>query len=194
MSAYSEEILEDAKQRSWKIEKAEFTENEKKNVASRLANKPNLVVFNGHGTPDAICGDRDNPVLESSNAHLLAGTISFIRACACLGKLGQKAVQSGAKAVVGYSGDLWIPRMNEMEATPLSDPTAKPVLDSSNTVAFKLLKGATVSEAVSASKNKANKEIMQILSRDEPYDSPALRALVINNINLNFEGNADATV
>ncbi len=193
MSAYCEEILAEAEERNWKVEKSEFAENEKKNVASRLANNPNLVVFNGHGTSDTVCGHKDQPILESSQAQLLAGTVSFIRACACLGGLGPSAVKNGAKAVVGYNGDLWLPRINEKAATPLTDPSAKPVLEASNTVALKLLKGATVREAVNASKNRANKEILQMLTREEPYDSPALKALITNNFNLNFEGNADAT-
>ncbi len=68
------------------------------------------------------------------------------------------------------------------------------MLDASNVVALKLLKGASVGEAVQAAKEKANDEIRHMLVREEPYDSPSLKALVINNILLGYEGDEKATV
>ncbi len=193
LHAYSDAILNEAELRGWHVEKAENDKNTRQNVSSRLENKPSLAVFNGHGSEKEVFGIEDAPIVDSSNSHLLSGTICFIRACGCLAGLGAEAVKKGAKAVIGYKGDFWIPRVNEYQATPLRDPSAKPVLDASNAVPLKLLKGATAKEAVEASKKKANEAILHMLVREEPYDSPALKALINNNRFLELQGNENAT-
>ncbi|MFA4946719.1 MAG: hypothetical protein WC607_04265 [Candidatus Micrarchaeia archaeon] len=151
-----------------------------------------MVVLNGHGSEDAVFGFNDEPVLDSENSHLLAGSVSFMRACGCLSKLGKKAVAAKAKAVIGYRGDFWICKVNEYTATPLQDPSARPVLEASNAAPLKLLHGATVEEAVNASKEKTLKAIFRILTREEPYDSGALKALIGNEISFEGDGNATA--
>lgn len=102
-------------------------------------------------------------------------------------------MKKGAKAVIGYRDDLWIPRINEYEATPLRDPSAKPVLQVSNLVALKLLKGATAQEAVEASRRKTDELILDMLRRHEPYDSPTLVALLSNDAAIGFAGDPAAT-
>lgn len=194
LSAYSQEIIEEAQLQGWRVEKAENENNEKKNVSSRLTNKPNLVVLNGHGSEEEVCGYQDKVILDSSNSKLLSETICFIRACSCMNGLGKDAVKKGAKAIVGYAGEFWIPRINEYEATPLKDPSAKQVLETSNLVALKLTKGATVREAVRASKEKARELMFEMITREEPYDSPALKALVNNNLLLAYQGDDETTV
>lgn len=190
--AYSQAIIDEAERRNWRVEKADGGDDCRNNVTARLSNGPQLAVFNGHGSEDEVCGHKDEVVIDSSNAGLLQGTVSFIRACGCLNGIGRSAVKKGAKAVVGYRGDFWIPRVNEFAATPLRDPSAKPVLEASNAVAYRLLKGARVKDAVEASKARANNAIRQMLTRVEPYDSPALRALVNNNLLIDFEGDQNA--
>jgi len=190
--AYSQEILDEANNRGWIVEKSENELHTRTNTCSRLSNKPGLVVLNGHGSEDAVFGFNDEPVLDSENSHLLAGSVSFMRACGCLSKLGKKAVAAKAKAVIGYRGDFWICKVNEYTATPLQDPSARPVLEASNAAPLKLLHGATVEEAVNASKEKTLKAIFRILTREEPYDSGALKALIGNEISFEGDGNATA--
>ncbi len=190
--AYSQEIIDEAKSKGWSVEKAEGVEATRKNVVSRLQNKPALIVFNGHGNENEICGHQDEVLLDHAQSKLLAGSVSFIRACGCLSNLGRIAVTNGAKAVTGYRGDFWIPRTNEYQATPLKDPSAKPVLEASNAVALRLLRGGTVKEAIEASRQKAREMMFAMIVSKEPYDSPALRALISNDMLLDFEGDEAA--
>ena len=186
--AYSEEIITSAKSRGWQVERADCTDNTKANLSSRLANKPQLVVLNGHGSADEVYGHDDQATISRGNSHVLAGTVSFIRACGCLGGLGKAAVKAGAKAVAGYNGDFWISKTNKYAARPLQDTTAKPVLDASNKVALKLVKGSTVKEAVEASKALTNELVLKMITREEPYESATLKALMFNSLQLGFEG------
>lgn len=193
LRAYSQEIIAEAENRNWHVEKAEGKDNNPETVRSRLANKPSLVVLNGHGDENEVLGYKNEVILSTSDVGLLKGSVSFIRACGCLNGFGKQAAKKGARAVASYRGDFWISRVNEYGAKPLQDPSAKPVLEASNVVALKLLKGASVAEAVSASKRKANEAILGMLTREEPYDSPALKALISNNRLLDFEGEGTAT-
>jgi len=192
--AYSQGIIDEAEGKGWAVERAENEKYTRKNVSSRLSNGPDLVVINGHGseTADVVFGFNDEPVLDSENSCLLAGSISFLRACGCLAGLGKRATEQKAKAVIGYRDDFWIPRVHEREANPLNDPSARPVLEASNAAPLRLLHGATVEEAVQASREKTSKAIFRILTRQEPYDSAALKAL--NGNEIDFEGNGSARV
>ncbi len=192
--AYSQEIVKEAEARGWSVERADNDHNIRKAVHSRLTNRPDLVVLNGHGSNDEVYGFKDEVVLGSSDSDLLSGCVTFIRACASLNGLGIRAIRSGAKAVAGYRGDFWIPRIHEYHAAPLKDPSARPVLEASNLVPLRLLKGSTIQSAVEASKKRSFELISKMLTRGEPYDSPSVRALINNQSVLGFEGEPDSTV
>jgi len=191
---YSQEIVTEAEARGWSVERADNDRNTRKSVHSRLSNKPNLVVLNGHGSDDEVYGFKDEVVLGPYDSALLSGCVAFIRACASLNGLGVRAVKSGAKAVAGYRGDFWIPRIHEYHATPLKDPSARPVLEASNLVPLRLLKGASVQSAVEASKKYSFELISRMLTSGEPYDSPSVRALINNQALLGFEGEPTSSV
>lgn len=192
LAAFSKLLEPEAVAHGWSVEKAVGAENTQKNVMARLKRHPDFCAFNGHGNENELYGHFNEIVLKPSDAAGLAGSVAFIRACGCLAGLGKAAVKAGAKGVVGYRGDFWIPRVNEYASTPLKDPPARLVLEASNAVALKLLKGGSASEAVEAGRAKAREAILRILTREEPYDVPALKSLVNNDALLDFEGDAGA--
>ncbi len=190
--AYSQQIIDEAKRLGWDVQKEEKEAVEESRIHSRLSSHYNLIIFNGHGEPNAVYGHEGEAVLSSADARLLSTSITYIRACAALSGLGKAAVKEGAAAVVGYRGDLWIPQVNEYKATPLKDPAAQPVMEVSNLVATKLLKGSSVTEAVEGAQHRTNSLVEAILLRNDFYDNPTLQALVYNDAVLGFEGNGNA--
>lgn len=80
--AYSQEIMEEARMRGWKVERAENEEAQSQIVFSRLNNRPHLVMINGHGTQNEVCGHKDAVLLGMGDSHRLANAVTFIRACA----------------------------------------------------------------------------------------------------------------
>ena len=190
--AYSNEVLDCAVTKGWRVEKAEDEDNNRRNVQSRLSKGHDLITFNGHGNERSVFGHANEELVGESEAGLLKDAVVFIRSCSSLAGLGRTAVAKGARAVVGYRGEFWFPRVHEYEARPLQDPSAKPVLDASNAIPLRLLHGASVQEAVESSKSKSDEHILKMLSSSEPYDAAALRALVNNAVLLGYEGQPNA--
>jgi len=180
LSEWSKQILAEASERNWHANKMEKGHVNRKETESRLnKHKPDFVVLNGHGNAYEVYGQSE-VILDSSNVHLLAETITFVRACNCAEVLGKKAKDKKCRAFIGYTKSFWVPRVHKYESIPLQDPAAKPVLESSNKVALAILKGNSAESAVKASKDHANKMILFLLATEEPYGKASLRALLRN--------------
>ncbi len=193
---YCDSVLSEAEKHSWKSYPAENEQNTRSNVHSRIGkNQPNFVFFNGHGTEDglAVCGYKNEIILDSGSASCLSGRIVFSRSCYTLSGLGKLAVnEHGCSAFIGHTGLFIIPHSDEYESTPNRNPLAKPVLEVSNLAATHILKGDTVENSVAASIGKANELMLKMLVSREPADAAILRALYKNSSNLGFEGNPNA--
>ena len=184
---YCEEVISQAQNKGWKVEEA----NTGVAVQSRLAkNNPDLVLFNGHGNEDCILGNNNDVLVNTENAELLAGKTVFARACSSLRKLGKQAVSKGCNAYVGYADNFVFFTINEMEATPLKDPAAKPALEVSNTVALKLVEGNSVVSAVAAARKKSVEWMTKMLASKEPYARQTFDSLLLNHLRLGIEPKA----
>jgi hypothetical protein len=195
--AYSEELIREAKDRGWKVDRAEDENATQAEVASRLTKiAHDFILFNGHGTPsgDAIYGHGEEKVIDTGSTGLLAKKIVYARSCGVLEALGASAAGNGCAAFIGYVGDFYIPRVNEYESVPLRDPSARPVLEVSNMIGKLILKGDSVMEAMTAAQRRAEHLLLKMLSSGEPYDSASFKALYNNYLNLAYRGNADARV
>lgn len=193
--AWSKPVLDAAKEKGWTVHLSEGKNANPFEVHSRLTkHKIDFVFFNGHGNESQMFGHDFEVIMDEESAGLLKNRVVFARACNCISKLGETAVQNGCSAFVGYSNKFWFPRINKYELTPIKDEAAKPVLEVSNAVALEILKGATISKAVEASKVKASKEILKLVLSEEPYARASLRALIQNNGCLEFKGNAETAI
>ncbi len=192
--SYSRELIKEAEDHLWQVNRAEDENNNEKEIKTRISkNKPKLVIFNGHGNERTIYGHNDKPAINLDGTRVLDKTIVFARCCGAIKVLGKKAIKEGCIAFIGYTDDFTIPHVNEYAANPLEDPTAKPVLEVSNTVAKSLIKGSSAEEAVENSRKKAEKLILKMLESNEPYDSPALMALIENQEYLKIEGKLNSS-
>lgn len=195
LSEWSKEIMVEADERGWGVNKMEQIHANRKETESRLSkSKPDFVMLNGHGNEREVYGQSEEAVLDRSNVHLLSGTITFVRACNCAAVLGEQAKDSGCRAFIGYTKPFWIPRVQLCEATPLKDPAAKPVLESSNKTALAILKGNSAEAAVQASQTHANKAMLSLILSEEPYSKASLRALLRNMEALACKGDKTAAI
>lgn len=138
----------------------------KKKVESYLSKQyPEIVLFNGHGSPIKICGFNDEILVETNiNDSLLKDKIIYSLSCSSASVLGQNAVKKGAKSFIGYKRSFILCTDKNRETTPLKDNIASSFLDPSNRLSISILKGNSAEEASRKSKEEFKKEISKYAS------------------------------
>ncbi len=134
---------------------------------------PLLVVFNGHGSEDSICGYKDEVLIKSGeNEHLLKSKIIYAVSCNSAKVLGKITVDKGAKCFIGYD-DVFVSLYDKncSSGRELEDNIAKPFLDSSNQVVLSLLNGKKSREAYDKSQSTFRKWIEYFSSSASPPGS-----------------------
>ena len=128
----------------------------KKKLHSYLAKQPiDIVILNGHGSPEAVAGQDDEVILSTGNGtKLLNGKIIFVRACDAGAILGKEIIKMGASSFIGYIQPFIFPIDKDSFNRPLEDELAAPVLTCSNQVGLSLIKGKSAAEAQQDSLDK----------------------------------------
>ena len=188
---WSKEIIKEAEKHGINVIDVNGHKVNQASVLGRLESlKPEFVFLNGHGDEKTYFGHDYAEVINLTTARALKQTLTFIRACGCLEQLGNKAVQDGCKAFIGYSQDFLSPISDQYCATPLRDPIAEPVKRVSNEIMHTLLKGKTPPEAVDASRRLTQQYINKIMFSPQFAQDPrfniTLLALVNNDTNLGY--------
>lgn len=125
-----------------------------------LKQKPELIMFNGHGSSKEICGHKQEVIISSDiNPEVLKDTITYSLSCSSAAVLGLTAVERGAVCFIGYKFDFALGKDPDCEASPSHDRIAKLFLEPSNTLFASLLNGRKVEEAL----EKSKKEMMDNL-------------------------------
>ncbi|MBI2604008.1 MAG: hypothetical protein HYW56_00515 [Candidatus Harrisonbacteria bacterium] len=133
---------------------------------------PRFVFLNGHGNENVVCGHDDEILLKESDVAV-KDKILYARACKSAKQLGQKAIENGASAYIGYDEDFIFTTDETKSSRPVQDETAALFLEPSNQTAISILKGHTAEEANRRSKEKFAKNIRTLLllgpSEDDYY-------------------------
>lgn len=157
--------------------------------------KPDFIFFNGHGSPELICGHKNDILISIKNINELNGTITYSLSCSSALGLGDLSVSKGAKTFIGYSIDFALGRDPEREAVPGKDKIAKLFLEPSNILVASILKGNKVSEAVSKSRKKMEENISYLATTgDFPNAEHYAPFLYGNYIGLSVHGDANASI
>lgn len=121
----------------------------KKEVISMIEKlAPGLIIFNGHGSDDCVTGHKNEELIAAGkNESLLKHKITYAISCRSAKLLGQKSVDAGAKAYIGYDDDFIFLYSPDMITQPLRDDTAKLFLEPSNELIVSLIKGNSVEES-----------------------------------------------
>ena len=109
---------------------------------------PDLVLVNGHGNYDIVCGHNGEVLLDLENVNLLSGMKIHAMSCRSAKILGKKAVDAGARCYVGYVENWTLMMRSGMLSNPLQDSTAELFMRPAFKVQEALINGKSASVAV----------------------------------------------
>lgn len=146
---WCDEIVLSAKNHGIIVLDCKKEEANKETVSNYLKKQsPNLVIFNGHGDNNAVCGHHNKELIRiKHNEHLLKLKIVYAIACKTAFGLGKESVRKGCKAFIGYDQDFGVVLDNTRICSPTKDNYAKPFKKASNAVSLSLIKGNTAQTA-----------------------------------------------
>lgn len=149
-------LIVEAEKRGVKIIDLDKEKARKGKLHSYLSKQPvDVVILNGHGSPEAVVGQQDEIILSIGNGtDLLKNKAMFVRACDAGTILGKEVMKMGAKGFIGYIQPFMFPIDKDYFNKPLEDELAGPVLECSNQVGLSLIKSRSVAEAQNDSLNK----------------------------------------
>lgn len=161
-------LIDEAKKRGVKIIDLDKDKAKQKKLHSYLEKQPvDVVILNGHGSPEAVAGHDNEILLSAGNGtKLLKGKIVFVRACDAGTILGKEMIRMGAMGFIGYIQPFIFPIDKDYFNKPLEDKLATPVLECSNQVGLSLIKGKSAVEANKDSLNKYAETIDQYSSSE----------------------------
>ncbi len=197
LCAWSKEITQESYLENYSFMELEGSDANKDKVESYLNKQnPRLVLLNGHGNADVVCGYKDQPLIQVNfNDHLLKGKIVYALSCGSATNLGRTSVEKGAECYIGYEEDFVLVTDAERETTPLKDKIAASFLKPSNKIAISLLKGKTTKESSNKSREEFKKEIKRYLSSNKDDGAEQIASYLLWDMeNQAVIGNHDAAI
>jgi len=159
-----------------------------------LKKKPKLVVFNGHGNEETICGHDDNVLIKvDDNEELLERKIVYTIACNSVKKLGPQCIKKGTKTFIGYR-EVFAWMTDKYARSIERDAIAKDIFAPSNTIPIAIIKGHTTGEAYAKSQKIAEDKILYYKLNEEnlPEAPNVLQLLLWNKTNQAILGDTEA--
>jgi hypothetical protein len=104
---YSKELVSKSDNLGHRTINKEKEEASKKVLLSVIEKqKPNLIMFNGHGSPEEICGYKQEVIVSvKTNPEVLKNAVVYSLSCSSASVLGPKSVENGAISFIGYELD-----------------------------------------------------------------------------------------
>lgn len=193
---YSKELVNSSISLGHKTINKEKHHATRKNIVGIIQKqKPELIMFNGHGNEKIICGHDDEIIIQSDiNGQVLCNTITYSLACSSSAELGPSVVINGG-CFIGYEFDFALGRDPDSEASPHRDKIAKLFLEPSNILFSSLLKGNEAKEAVEKAKKKMKENVWYLnTTNDFPEASYYAPFLFGNYLSLVVHGNKNASI
>lgn len=182
-SQFSKEILKEAKGEDLPVKPLVGKEAIKSFFELVAEDFPyNLIVLNGHGTAEEVFGQDKKPLItEGVNEQLLAGRITYARACEAGASLGKSvALLNKDGCFIGYELPFQFYGDITWAANPIKDNTARIFLGPSNAIPIALIHGKTASEAHENAKRMMLKNLNKVL-RNIDKDSLAIAEALWSN-------------
>jgi hypothetical protein len=177
LSCWSEDCLDFARLNSISFHDAKREEANIEEVSKFIQKKdPKLIIFNGHGSPNEIFGDKDEVLINEKNETLLKSRVTYSVSCDSAKDLGKKVVANdGETAFIGYSGPFGFVKDASRECNPRKDKFAEPFKRISNEIILSLLKGKNVGEAHERSQQLCIKLINEYSVSDSKPENKHIR-------------------
>lgn len=168
LDAWSELIIKTVKEQKdtliFELKNEQVNKKELKKIVQK--EKPQLVVFNGHGSDSCITGFRQKILIRcGDNEHLLKEKIIHSMSCNSGKKLGKKCIKIGTLSYIGYSEEFKLAYLNkETKQEMLNDPVAKFFLRPAFEAILSLIKGDTAGEAYRKSQKMYEKNLKTLIA------------------------------
>lgn len=155
---------------------------------------PRLLIFNGHGDVDCICGQNNEILIKlGENDNLLNSRIVHSFTCDSANKLG---ISSKAEAFVGFNDKFFFWMSRTSVSRPLKDHLATPQIKTALIVPFEIIKGKSVDEAYNMSQNTFDSLIVEYTLNSAKYTTEEIQRvlplLIWNKIHQKKIGNGNA--
>jgi len=193
---YSKELVDYAVRKGHKAINKELQEANKKKIISLIqSQKPELLMFNGHGSSNVICGYKQEVIIDINNIRLLKDTITYSLSCSSADVLGKEAIKNGTICFIGYESEFALGKDPDSEASPRHDKITKLFLEPSNILFSSLIEGDQVNTAVIKAKKKMWENI-SYLNTTKSFPEAIFYApfLFGNYICLVAHGNKEASI
>lgn len=186
LDAWSKRALDVARQqpdvRIFELNKTEAT---KENVTKIIeAEKPQLVIFNGHGNENVITGYEFEILIQiNDNEILLEKKIIHAFACAAGKNLGPKCVAIGSAAYIGYREKFQLTHLNKLtETEQINDPIATFFLEPAFSAILALIEGKTMIEAYNISQAMYLQHLQILLTSSSTDLNTTVAARLYHNL------------
>ncbi len=156
-----------------------------------IKNDPSFIMFNGHGSPDLICGHNDEIIIQKKrNHHLLKDKLTYSLSCSSAAGIGS-AVADDQTVFIGYSNEFALGMDINCQTSIFRDKRAKLFLEPSNLLVKSLLKGNSAKEAVDKAKELMKKNISLLRTDPFPDAKDYIPYLFNNYVILEVFGNSE---
>jgi hypothetical protein len=183
-------ILREAVLHGTDVYKLDLTECTRENAS--LGENSDLLFLMGHGSPDVLTGTSlSEVVLDQENISLTQGKVVYALSCLTAERLGQQAVDAGAKAYIGFTKEYTL--YMDVNRAPLQDPLSRSSIMPAMEIMRSLYLGKTVAQAVEDGKAAFQEEIRRWQVIDRPESSFIISACEWNIDCLTALGDLQAT-
>jgi len=165
LSEWTKKLIKKLNTIPLKLEGKKVTRNNFESFIKK--NNPNYIMLNGHGSENEVCGDNDEVILDNTS-KIFKNKRIYARACSSAAKLGKKCIEKGGEMYAGYSLPFFFLTDTNYTSRPVNDPTAKHVLEWSNTTALAVLNGLSKDEIKEKSQIHYDKTIRHLKTHYNP--------------------------
>ena len=182
---WSKPVIDFAKKHLQTFDLASKKANKKNFDSYVKAHDPKFFFLNGHGSESTITGQDNETLIDAaqSNLNVFAGCIFYVRSCKSGKVLGDKLVETGVSAFIGYKSNFTFVRHLDYTTRPLQDPIAKYFLEPSNLVPTTLIKGNSVSDAYNRSQQDMKRNFAMLVSSTSSEEERSVASFLWFNIN-----------
>lgn len=145
---------------------------------------PRLVLFNGHGNHDRICGFQQQVLIRvGDNEHLLKNKIIHALACSSGKTLAPKSIAIGTLTYIGYSENFKLTHLNKQaKEERLQDEVANFFLEPAFEVVMSLIEGDNVEDAYTKSRNLYIENFKLLFKSKKTDYNTTIASRLFNNI------------